>query len=274
MPAALRAAGLTHHLNLRDDGDLTVALNDPRRDPVTGIIGYDSLCAVSATIQKAVSSMLSRGERPLIIGGDCSLLIGISAGLKQYFGRVGLVFVDGHLDFYDGQSSPTGEGSDMELAILTGFGPNGLINLSGSPPLIPPCDVVVLGYRDWEEADRYGAPDPTVILPEMQLYDVFTVRNYDPAKLGSMIEADFAAKIGRFWIHLDLDVLDQSVMPAVDYPMPNGLDWSEVAALVRPFITSPALIGLDITILNPNLDSDGKCARHTVKFLSDVLDVR
>ncbi|MCI0454559.1 MAG: arginase family protein [Candidatus Dadabacteria bacterium] len=199
MPAALRAAGLTHHLTVRDGGDLTIALNDPRRDPVTGIIGYDSLCAVSAIIQKAVGGMLSRGECPLIIGGDCSLLVGVSAGFKQYFGRVGLVFVDGHLDFYDGQSSPTGEASDMELAILTGFGPNELIGLGGPPPLIASSDVVVLGYRDLEEAARYGSPDPTIILPEMRLYDVSTVLSYDPAKLGGMIEADLAAKIGCFW---------------------------------------------------------------------------
>jgi arginase len=271
MPAALRAADLVQQVSARDAGDLHLIIDDPRRDPVTGLIGFQTVCTASTTIRQAVSNLLACGQRPLVLGGDCTLLIGVWAALKDQFGRVGLAFVDGHLDFYDGHSSPTGETSDMELAILTGFGPTGLTDLSGPPPLIFPHDVTVLGYRDREQAAEYGAPDPMVLAPAMRLYDAQIVRSYGPSRLGRDIAALFINKPGRFWLHLDLDVLDQAVMPAVDYLMPGGLDWDELAELLRPLTTSPVLIGMDVTILNPTLDPDGEYAERTVSLLGKML---
>lgn len=271
MPAALRTAGLEQRLGARDAGDLPLAFNDPQRDPVTGLTGFHRLCATSSAIRTAVGNLMAKGERLLIVGGDCSLLIGVWAAIKDNFGRVGLAFVDGHLDFYDGRSSPTGDASDMELAILTRHGPIGLTDMAGPPPLIAPSDVVVLGYRDGDQAASYGAPDPTIVAPEMKLYDVQTVRSDGPTRLGAEITALFTNSPGRFWLHLDLDVLDQAVMPAVDYLMPGGLDWDELAELIRPLTTSPALIGMDVTILNPRLDPNGEYANRTVKFLNKML---
>ena len=72
-------------------------------------------------------------------------------------------------------------------------------------------------------------------------------------------------------MHLDLDVLDQAVMPAVDYRTPGGLDWDELGELIRPLATSPALIGMDVTILNPTLDLDGNYTERTVGWLGKML---
>ena len=193
------------------------------------------------------------------------------AALRQEFEHIGLAFVDGHLDFYDGESSPTGEAADMELAILTGFGPSGLIDLAGSPPMIAPSDIIVMGFRDAEQAIAYGAPNPAILVPEMKLFDVQALRRLGGAKLGNEAAKQFEVKTQRFWLHLDLDVLDQDVLPAVDYQMPNGLSWDEVAHLIRPLLQSPALIGLDVTIFNPVLDPDGYYAKQIVGFLTDVL---
>jgi arginase len=270
MSAALRAAGLVERLGLPDRGDLPVAIGDSHRDPETGMIGFQEVCLVSTEISQAIGEMLAQGTRPLVIGGCCTLLIGVFGALKVHFGRVGLAFVDGHLDFYDGQSSPTGEAADMELAILSGLGPAGLVDLAGSPPLVAPRDVVVLGYRDGAEAAKDGAPDPRTAAPEMQLYEVEEVRAEGPATLGGAVAGRLAEAPGRFWLHLDLDVLDQAVMPAVDYLMPGGLDWAELKTLVEPLAGSPALVGVDVTILNPNLDPSGVYTRQVVEFLGEL----
>lgn len=270
MPAALRAAGLAGRLGLPDLGDLPVTLDDPRRDPVTGIIGFEAVCAASAGIRAGVGELLTRGERPLVVGGCCTLLLGVFAALRDHFDRVGLAFVDGHLDFYDGRSSPTGEPADMELAILTGLGPAGLVDLVGPPPLVAPSDIFVLGYRDAEQSAQDGAPDPKVIAPAMRLFEAQAVRQVS-ATLGSQVAKKLAAASGRYWLHLDLDVLDETALPAVDYLMPGGLDWAEVAALVRPLAQSPAMIGLDVTIYNPTLDPDGKYAHRIVELLETIL---
>ena len=134
---ALRAAGLVEQLKLKDAGDLPVVIDSPERDPQTGIIGFQSICRSSEIIRREVGQLLGRGERPLVVGGCCTLLIGVFAALRDGYGDVGLAFVDGHLDFYDGVSSTTGEAADMELAILTGLGPAGLVDLAGPPPLAP-----------------------------------------------------------------------------------------------------------------------------------------
>src|SRR5688572_17147356 len=171
MPSALRAAGLVEQLELNDAGDLPVVIDSPERDPHTGIIGFQSICRSSEIIRREVGQLLGRGERPLVVGGCCTLLIGVFAALRDAYGDVGLAFVDGHLDFYDGVSSTTGEAADMELAILTGLGPAGLVDMAGPPPLARPQDIVVLGYRDAEQARLEGSPDPEIVAPEMKLFD-------------------------------------------------------------------------------------------------------
>jgi arginase len=275
MPAALRAAGLAERLAAHDQGDLPIAIADPRRDPATGIIGFADVCAVSEVIRDVLAAAFRRGERPLVVGGCCTLLIGVAAALKLHWGRVGLAFVDGHLDFYDGISSPTGEAADMELAIITGNGPAGLVDLAGAgerqAPLVDPADVFVLGYRDGEQAASDGAANPKEVAPKMVCYDADVVRLYGCGALGASVEERFRFDPGQFWLHLDLDVLDQTVMPAVDYPMPGGLTWEEAAALLRPLAQSPSLIGMDVTILNPTLDPAGQYARRTVELLADIL---
>jgi arginase len=268
-PQAYRDAGLITALNVPDNGDLPVVLNDPERDAAIGIIGFEQLVSASETIRVGVRDLLHAGEKPLVLGGCCSLLIGIAAALRDLYGRAGLAFIDGHIDYYDGQNSPTGESSDMELAILTGYGPSRLTELAGEAPLIFPSDVTAIGVRDLDEARQHGsaAPDPAIRIFE-----------YDPAKdndvladLGKQTASRFTAEPGRFWLHLDLDVLSSDAMPAVDYPMPGGFDWEQLRRLIRPLVSSAGFLGMDVTIYNPTLDPDGSCAAKIVDFLSDVL---
>jgi arginase len=205
-----------------------------------------------------------------VVGGCCTLLIGVFAAIRDCFGQIGLAFVDGHLDFYDGWSSPTGEAADMDLAILTGFGPSGLADLAVPPPLVEPKNVVVIGYRDAETAAAHGSPDPALKTPSMVLYDAKTTRRRGPALLGEEVERRFIAGVGRFWLHLDFDVLDEKVMPAVDYPQSDGLDWEELCQLVSPFARSSGLVGTDVTIYNPAHDKDARYASRIVEFLERV----
>ena len=141
-PAALRAAGVVERLGARDAGEIDARIRDTRRDPETGVIGAGDVRRASVAIASAVRELLEARECPLVLGGDCTLLLGVFQALPR---GTGLWFVDGHADFFDGESSPTGEAADMELAILTGHGPPGLLDEAG--PLIEPADVVLLGHR-------------------------------------------------------------------------------------------------------------------------------
>ena len=271
MPAALRAAGLVDRLGVPDGGDLDVTIDSAEREPTTGMLGYAAVCRTSRTLLASVDRLLLDGHRPLLIGGCCTLLIGVGAALRRRFGAFGLAFVDGHLDFYDGRTSPTGEAADMELAILSGFGPPGLVDLGGPPPILAPEHGVALGCRDLEQARQDGALDPGVVAPALTVLDARTLRERGPGRVGEQVAARFEAAPGRFWLHLDLDVLDQEVLPAVDYRMPGGLGWEELTELILPLARSATLIGMDVTIYNPSLDPEGLHAGVIVQALGRLL---
>lgn len=267
-PAALRAAGVAQALGARDAGDADSVLDDDSRDPRTGLIGFEGLRRASHGLRTRLGRLLGSGHRPLVIGGDCAMLLGIVAALRDHHDRVGLWFLDGHADFYDGRTSPSGEGADMELAIITGHGPAGLVDLA-EPPLIAARDVALLGHRRPEQA-----PDVREELgylpPDLFYLDATTIAERGPARIGKEVEQRLVGQVDRVWLHLDLDVLDEDALPAVSYPQPNGLDWSDLAALMGPLVASPALLGLSVADYNPDRDLDGRYALRIVELLTDL----
>ena len=64
-----------------------------------------------------------------------------------------------------------------------------------------------------------------------------------------------------FWIHLDADVFDQSLMRAVDDPRPDGLRWDEAVSAISAAIGSGRAVGLQVAIYNPDIDPDGANGR-------------
>ena len=124
-PAALRAAGLVERLRARDAGEADARIRDTRRDPDTGVVGAGAVRRAARAIASRLRELLEASQRPLVVGGDCTLLLGVFQALPR---GSGLWFIDGHADFLDGESSPTGEAADMDLAILTGHGPPGLLD--------------------------------------------------------------------------------------------------------------------------------------------------
>ena len=137
-PGALRDAGLAQKTGARDAGDVDATVDDPNRDACTGVVGFEQIRRASSEIDSAVAAVLDEGGKPLVVGGDCTVLVGALAAAKERGGRVGLAFVDGHLDFFGGETSPSGEAADMALAFVTGYGSEGLVDLAGPPPIAEP----------------------------------------------------------------------------------------------------------------------------------------
>jgi arginase len=268
LPSALRAAGLLERLDAEDAGRVET-LNDryrAERDPATRLLNGPAIRAFSSRLADAVSPVLRSGRFPVVLGGDCSILLGALLALRR-IGRYGLVFLDGHADFYPPAASPTGEVADMDLAIATGRGPDVVAAIEGRRPLVRDEDVAVLGYRDREQAEREGSRD--VRDTGMLVCDLDRLR-----ELGATGAAEAAVgalsrdELGGFWVHLDADVLDDAVMPAVDYRLPGGLSFEELSAVLRTPVGSGRAVGLTVTIFNPRLDPDGVIARQFVDALA------
>ena len=206
-----------------------------------------------------------------MLGGDCSILLGNLLALRRV-GRYGLFFIDGHADFYQPDASLTGEVADMDLAIASGRGPDVLTNIDGLKPLVRDEDIILFGYRDTEQAINYGSQD--VRKTKIHTFDFAYVSESGILESAPQaIKLLLKDKLDGFWIHLDADVLDNSIMPAVDYRLDGGLSFSELSELLKIIITSGRAVGIDITIFNPNLDLDGSIARNFVSSIVEGLTV-
>jgi arginase len=133
-------------------------------------------------------------------------------------------------------------------------------------------DVVAFGFRDADEQAHYGSqPLPrglrAIDLPSIRARGIDTAAREAVAYL----TRDDGPDRG-FWIHVDADVLDDAIMPAVDYRLPGGLAWKELTAALRTAIESGRAAGLEVTIYNPTLDADGAGARGLVDAICTALD--
>jgi arginase len=152
------------------------------------------------------------------------------------------------------------------LAVISGRGPEILTNIDGLKPLVRDEDIVVFGYRDAEQSSSYGSQD--VKDTNMHVFDLLRVRELKIGRAASMaITRLMKDELNGFWIHLDADVLDDSIMPAVDYRLDGGLCLSELSELLRIIISSNRAVGMSITIFNPNLDLDGTIAKNFVSSI-------
>jgi arginase len=265
LPAALLAAGLAERLGARHGESLAAPAFDPRIDPDTGMLNPGGLRDYARRLADAVGTLLDGGAFPIVLGGDCSILLGNMLALKRR-GRYGLLFLDGHADFYQPEAEPSGEAASMELALVTGRGPEIVTNLEGRRPLVLDEDVVVFGFRDAEHSAAEGSQP---LAPTLRAMDLAAVRELGVERATRDALAHLERKDGPtgFWIHLDADVLDDAIMPAVDYRLPDGLSWDELSALLRVTVASDRAVGLEVTIFNPALDPSGQIASVLVDSL-------
>ncbi len=235
-------------------------------DPESGVRNASALAGYACALADEVGSVLSRGAFPIVLGGDCSILLGSLLALRRR-GRFGLLFLDGHADFAHPSEDPAGEAASMDLALATGRGPKVVADIEARGPLVRDDDVALLGYRVFSDGtDRHLGMHvrDTAIL----VHDLDDIRRDG---LTAALEASLA-RVARddlpgFFVHLDADVLDDAVMPAVDYRAPGGLQSSEVARIVSAALATGKAVGLELTIFNPALDPDGSLARELVDML-------
>jgi arginase len=263
LPDALRAAGLLQGLaDVRYNGRVPAPPFDPRRDPASGIVNLDGVRSFSLALADRVAATLDEGRFPLVLGGDCSIILGPALALRRR-GRFGLLFIDGHADFYSPESEPNGEAASMDLALVTGQGPPTLVDLDGLQPLVRQEDVVLFGFRDADSALEQGSPD--VRETDIHTLDLATVRELGaaPAARRALVRLQ-SGDLDGFWVHLDADVLHDEVMPAVDYRMPDGLWPDELGDALAVALSSPGVVGMDVTIYNPTLDNAERSAARTL----------
>lgn len=265
-PGVLRGAGTWHPTVRHDRGDLPIHIRDRQRDPATGIVGALDVVRVTEALRRDVAACLRDGCRPILLGGCCTQVVGAMAGARDAVGRVGIAYLDGHLDLYDGVTSPTGEGADMPLAVALGRGPSPWIEAAGGASLRPE-DVALLGPRDVEDAANRGSLMPEDFTPAIPLWTNEDIMAEGPARVAADVCRKFERDRRPFWLAVDVDIVDQSVFPATDYLMPGGLDWDAFAILFKGLAQSPQLLGLSLACYNPEKDPGLRDGRRLAQLV-------
>lgn len=285
-PGALRDQGLLRRLNARDAGCLTPPRYDPGDwRPGDGVCHAAEIALYSRRLADRIGAIIDHGEFPVVLGGDCSIVLGSALAMHRLGeavgGRIGLVFVDGHSDFrHPGNASYVGAAAGEDLALVTGRGQPDLAAIEGRRPYYRDIDVVVMGIRAQDEyrLDLQAAGIVTRPVPSLRV---------EGAARSAQWAREQLVDCAGYWVHLDVDVLDPAVMPAVDAPEPGGIAFPELELLLAGLVESPHCLGVEITVFDPDYDPDGAYAEditeaivaglksaHTVDVRPDLVAAR
>ena len=264
LAGALRDQRLIDRLDAWDAGFVVPPRYRPEWDGKTVRNGA-AIAAYTRRLAERVQRLIKEEWFPVVLGGDCSILLANMLALRR-LGRHGLVFLDAHLDFrHPGNSPAVGAAAGEDLALVTGRGAPELVDIDALAPYVRDEDVAALGFRpedEWiGEAEAAG----------MTLVDARELRQ---AGRAAAADAVGSLAVDAFWIHVDADVLDAELMPAVDSPEPGGLTFELLGETLAALTGDERARGLELTLFDPDLDPDGTLAQKLAAVLVDALALR
>lgn len=266
MPNVFRDLNLPKSIGVTECIEVAAPNYNGEKDTESGILNLDQLVLYTRKLAQVIKEVVSDGKFPIVIGGDCSILLGSMLALKQ-IGKYGLAHIDGHTDFAIGnKTSITGGAAGMDLAIVIGQGSDSITNIYGEKPYVLQSDVAQFGNRYHDQVFN-GMFYKTNILK----YDLDRLREDGVDSSARSFLSQLNSHVKGFWIHVDLDVLDDEIMPAVDSRQRGGLSYEELAELLITLLRSEIATGIQFTIYDPDLDEDRKIGEVLVRKLIDIL---
>jgi arginase len=262
-PGALRAAGLVRALEaagveVRDEGDLPVAMYraavaDPRQRDLDGV------AEAAGRVADRVAEVLDQGMTPLVLGGDCTITLGVVAGFARHGGDdFGLLYFDGDADLSTPATTSSGVLDSMVVAHLLGEGAPALTRLGPRVPLLPADRLVLFGFDD---PDDLGEAQQALLARHgPTAWPASRIREVPGGPRAAAVAAlgDLEARAGTVVVHFDVDVVDTGDLPLANFPHFNqGLTLADAVACLEVFCGSAKLGGVVVTEVNPDHDPDG-----------------
>ena len=233
-----------------------------KRDVETGLLNTAAIASYAVEQAAVLSSLISANKFPFILGGDCSILLGAAVAMKQQ-GNYGLFYLDGHTDFMDVALSSTGGVGGMAASMAAGRGHKKMTDILGLSPYIQEENVWCVGNREYDDEYEDEVRNSNATYLSLAMLRAEGLENC----ARRFLSAAATKMLDGFWIHIDVDVLNDAIMPCVDSRTPDGLSYEEFNTLTFPLFKSEKLKGLEITILDPDLDPEGK---YTPAFVENI----
>jgi len=272
-PRVLRAAGLVERL--RDEGVDVTDLGDLPTVPYRPDPGsprsenLDLVLQVARRVTERVGEAIRPGVLPVVLGGDCSLSLGVIAALVRHEPTLGLLYFDGDVDLNTPETTPSGIFDGMVLAHILGRGVRELAGIGSRYPLLDERDVTLFAYNP--ESGWIDPPELALVeRSHLVRFPLPHVREDAPGAARAALEA-MAAHTGAVLVHFDVDVMD---CPAADVVHADALDVTAAFAALRVFVRAPVCAGLVVTEFNPDQDPDGSHAERLVQGLVEAIGAR
>lgn len=272
-PGALRRAGLldrlrTAGLEITDAGDLPVTpfavdRDHPRARNLAAVV------SVARQVADAVASQLEAGLLPLVVGGDCTITLGVMAGFRRRHPDAGLIYADGDADVNSLESADSSVIFDSTgIAHLLGHGEPDLAGLAGRPPLLEPSRLAIVGSDPRET----GAAGRRFLARTGVSFQEAPALIAGPAEAAERALAAVTPASGPVVVHFDVDLIDSGDLPLGNFPhYDSGVRLEHAVDLLRTLRAHPSFAGLVLTEVNPTHDADGSQLDRYVTAIVEVL---
>ena len=273
-PSAIRIAGLSDRLRelgheVVDEGDIPIRNMEELKvgDPHARYLA--EIARASGVVCKKVEGMVSRGDFPLVLGGDHSIaagtVSGIAAAARRERKKVGLLWVDAHGDINTPETSPSGNIHGMPVAALLGHGPHELTDIGIPGPKVDPANLVLVGIRSLDEGEKRLLKRAGVQVHTMSDIDRHGIHRIMKKALARLTD-------GTAYLHVsfDLDAVDPTVAPGVGTPVKGGLDYREAHLIMELLHDSGRMTSLEMVEVNPILDQGNASAAFAVELVQSA----
>ncbi len=272
-PAALREAGLLDGLrgqgiDLADSGDLPLVpfTPDPANPRQQNI---DKVIEVATEVADWVAAMSAAGDVPLILGGNCSLTLGIIAGLCSGRPKLGLAYFDGDVDMSTPERTVSGVVDAMGIATMLGLegASEAFAGIGPRVPLMDGHDIAIIGY---DEAELDAGPREVLLQRGVHLIDGSVVRGRAAAAAADALDA--LAHCDGVIVHfdVDVDVVDSTDLPLGQFPHFNqGISLADAVKVLAVLTRAPDVLAIVITEINPDNDPDDV---HVGRLADGIVD--
>jgi arginase len=263
-PSALRKAGLLGALReagleLEDLGDLPVARFTPdganrKRQSESRVV------KVVRQVADKVEAAVDRDLVPLVLGGDCTITLGVVAGLLRRQPDLGLIYFDGDADMTTPETTRSGIFDSMGVSHLIGDGAPELAHIGPRFPLLQQDRIVLFGFQPYEiEPEESRALERSAMVQ----YPVTSMGDR-PIEFAAEARARLEERTRAIAVHFDVDVMDSAEIPLADCPHYDALSFGDAIHCLSVFVGSPKLAALVVTEINPDNDPDGLLVRQFI----------
>jgi len=270
-PSALRTAGLLGALReagleLEDLGDLPVVRFAPDRVERKRQ-NQSQVVKVARQVADAVARAVERELIPIVLGGDCTITLGVVAGLLRHQPDLGLMYFDGDADLTTPETTHSGIFDSMGVAHLIGQGDPDLAHIGPRFPLLEQDRIILFGFHPYEiepEESRVLASSSMAKYPVTSMDD-------RPVELAAQARARLEERARAIALHFDVDVMDSAEIPLADWPHYDALSFGDAMRCLSVFVDSPKLAALVVTEINPDHDPDGLFVRQFVDAFAGAM---